>query len=87
LARKYGCDARDIDLSSSNIPEEPGTINDDVQGEISNDCDAYSISLIDDKISISWIDDKLLTVVAILENDLVVVLPYYIRDFRIMLEE
>jgi hypothetical protein len=59
LARKYGCDARDIDLSSSNIPEEPGTINDDVQGEISNDCDAYSISLIDDKISISLIDDKI----------------------------
>jgi len=42
-ARKYGCDARDIDLSDSSIPEEPGTSNDDAQGEISNDCDsAYS---------------------------------------------
>jgi hypothetical protein len=60
LARKYGCDARDTDLSNRNIPDEPATINDDAQGEISNDCDAYSISLIDDKFSISWIDDNFL---------------------------
>ncbi|MGH9927227.1 MAG: thermonuclease family protein [Nitrososphaeraceae archaeon] len=42
-ARKYGCDVRDIDLSDSSIPDETGTINDDVQEEILNNCySAYS---------------------------------------------